>query len=79
MHPEAQDTRISDVLSKVQIPLSNVEFTIEQYLLEHGSRLDLKTRVLLASVRDCVGIVADSTRDLSHVRKDTPQRVGRAA
>ena len=46
----------------VQLPLENVEFTIEQYLLDHGPRLDTETRVLLANVRDCIGNVAGSTR-----------------
>lgn len=48
----------------VQLPLENVEFTIEQYLLDHGQRLDTETRVLLANVRDCIGSVAGSTRQI---------------
>ena len=56
------DYRMSEVLAGVQIPLENVEYTIEQYLLAHGTRLDTETRFLLAGVRDCVGRVAGSTR-----------------
>lgn len=48
----------------VQLPLENVEFTIEQYLLDNGQRLDTETRVLLANVRDCIGTVAGSTREI---------------
>ena len=48
----------------VQLPLENVEFTIEQYLLDNGQRLDTETRVLLANVRDCIGSVAGSTREI---------------
>ena len=56
------DFRMSEVLAGVQIPLENVEYTIEQYLLANGARLDTETRFLLAGVRDCVGRVAGSTR-----------------
>ncbi len=52
------------VLSGVQIPLENLEYTIEQYLLANCNRLDLETRQLLAGVRDCVGRVAGSARQV---------------
>ena len=42
----------------VQLTLKNLEYTIEQYLMANGTRLDLQTRLLLAGVRDCVGQVA---------------------
>ncbi len=58
--------RIGEVISAVQLPLENVEFALQQYLLSHGQRLDIETRVLLAGVRDCVGRVVASTRRLSH-------------
>ena len=48
----------------VQLPLENVEYTIERYLLDHGQRLDTETRILLANVRDCIGNVAGSTREI---------------
>jgi len=54
-----------DMLDDVEIPLKNLEFTIEQYLMAHGPRLDTETRVLLAGVRDCVGRVAESARVLA--------------
>ncbi len=57
--------RIGKVMRGVQLPLENVEFTLEQYLLAHGQRLDTETRVLLAGVRDCVGRVVVSARRLS--------------
>jgi hypothetical protein len=57
--------RIGEVISAVQLPLENVEFALDQYLLAHGQRLDTETRVLLAGVRDCVGRVAVSARRLS--------------
>jgi len=56
---------IGEVMSRVQLPLENVEFALEQYLLAHGQSLDIETRALLAGVRDCVGQVAVSTRRLS--------------
>ncbi|MGF1502392.1 MAG: hypothetical protein ACFBSD_11305 [Paracoccaceae bacterium] len=54
------------------MPLENVEFTIEQYLLQNGCRLDLETRRLLAGVRDCVGRVAVSTRRIESDQTAAP-------
>ncbi|MGR3716465.1 MAG: hypothetical protein ACU0B1_06940 [Thermohalobaculum sp.] len=62
---EPEYDRIGEVISAVQLPLENVEFVLEQYLLAHGQRLDTETRVLLAGVRDCVGRVVVSARRLS--------------
>lgn len=56
---------IGELMSAVELPLENVEFALEQYLLAHGQRLDGETRALLAGVRDCVGRVVVSTRRLS--------------
>ena len=71
--------RIGEVISAVQLPLANVEYALEQYLLAHGQRLDIETRVLLAGVRDCVGRVVVSARRLSRREGDTPGRAGQAA
>jgi len=60
-HAPAPD-RIGEILDAVQMPLENMEFTIERYLLENGPRLDTETRVLLAGLRDRIGEVAVSTR-----------------
>lgn len=57
--------RIGEVLCGVQLPLENVEFALEQYLLSNGQRLDTETRILLAGVRDCVGRVVVTARRLS--------------
>ena len=69
--------RIGEVMSGVQLPLENVEFALEQYLLAHGQRLDTETRILLAGVRDCVGRVVVSARRLS--RDDSAGAAGDAA
>ena len=37
----------------VQIPLDNLAYTVEAYLMANGARLDFETRLLLAGVRDC--------------------------
>ncbi len=66
LNPEDQ---VSDVLVDVQLPLENVEYTIQQFLLSHGTRLDVETRSLLAGVRDCVGRVAGSTREVVDRRR----------
>ena len=65
-----QDDPMAHAIAGVQLPLENVEFTIEQYLLDHGPRLDTETRVLLANVRDCIGTVAVSTRALVRDRRE---------
>lgn len=62
-----------DVLDGVQLPLENVEYTIERYLLDNGVRLDPETRFLLATVRDCVGRVAGSTRAMLAVHSKTEE------
>ncbi len=69
--------RIGEVISAVQLPLENVEFALQQYLLSHGQRLDTETRILLAGVRDCVGRVVVSTRRL--LRRDGEGAAGDAA
>ncbi len=71
--------RIGEVIGTVQLPLENVEFALDQYLLAHGQRLDTETRILLAGVRDCVGRVVVSARRLSRREGGAPGRVGRAA
>ena len=65
-----QDDPMAHAIAGVQLPLENVEFTIEQYLLNHGPRLDTETRVLLAKVRDCIGNVAGSTRAIVRDRQE---------
>ncbi len=62
-----QDTT-TDVVEGVALPLKNLEFMIDEYLLENGLRLDVETRFLLAGVRDCLGQVACSTLMLTQHR-----------
>lgn len=62
----AGDDQIGEVIGAVQLPLENVEYALEQYLLDNGTRLDTETRILLASIRDCVGRIAVTARRLSH-------------
>jgi hypothetical protein len=63
----------------VQLPLENVEFALDQYLLAHGQRLDIETRVMLAGVRDCVGQVVASARRLLREEAGGAGRTGHAA
>jgi hypothetical protein len=79
MWQDPECDRIGEVMSTVQLPLENVEFALDQYLLSNGQRLDTETRVLLARLRDCVGRVVVSTRRLSHDRHRAAKRVGQAA
>jgi hypothetical protein len=76
---DANDGFMGDVIGAVQLPLANVEFTLEQYLLAHGQRLDTETRILLAGVRDCVGRVAVSAQRLSRDEGAMPERLRRLA
>ena len=71
--------RIGEVMSGVQLPLENVEFALEQYLMSHGQRLDTETRILLAGVRDCVDRVVVSAKRLSRDKGGAPGRVDRVA
>lgn len=66
-HPmqKKQDNPDLEMLDDVEIPLKNIEFTIQQYLLANGARLDTETRILLAGIRDCVGRVAGTSRSLA--------------
>lgn len=54
-----------DVVEGVTLPLKNLEFMIQEFLLANGSRLDVETRFLLAGVRDCLGQVAVSSTRLT--------------
>ena len=67
--------RIGEVIGAMQLPLENVEYALEQYLLDNGARLDTETRVLLAGVRDCIGRVVVSARRLSRATGGTGARV----
>ena len=58
------DSRLTEVVSDVQLPLDNLSYTIEAYLLANGARLDTETRFLLAGIRDCADRVAGSVRRL---------------
>ena len=64
---------LGEVLSSVQLPLENIEYTLDQYLLEHGQRLDVETRMLLATIRDSIGRVAVTTRRFTETA-DGPAR-----
>ena len=66
------DDRLEDFVSDIQIPLDNVAYTIEAYLMAHGSRLDTETRFLLAGIRDCADRVAGSARRM--LRDTVPRR-----
>ena len=59
------EARLSILVSDVQIPLDNIAYTVEAYLLANGARLDTETRMLLAGIRDCAGQIAGSVRRLA--------------
>jgi hypothetical protein len=69
------DGRLADVMSDIQMPLENLAYTIEAYLLANGAWLDSETRFLLAGVRDCADRVAGSAR---RVARQAPPRAQRS-
>ncbi|MEM0943206.1 MAG: hypothetical protein AAGI70_04585 [Pseudomonadota bacterium] len=75
------DEQLLDLVKDMRLPLENMEFTIQQYLLENGPRLDLETRVLLARLRDSLANIAEKTRDRSPALGERPgrQNAGHAA
>jgi hypothetical protein len=66
------DARLAEVVSDVQIPLDNLAYTVEAYLMANGARLDVETRLLLAGVRDCAGRVAGSIREMASQQAGAP-------
>lgn len=55
-------------MSNIQMPLENLAFTVESYLLANGTRLDTETRILLAGVRDCADSVAGLARRIARAQ-----------
>ena len=45
MMKQSSNDPVTHAVVGVQLPLENVEYTIEQYLLDNGQRLDTETRV----------------------------------
>lgn len=68
------DARLAEVVADVQIPLDNLAYTVEAYLMANGARLDTETRLLLAGVRDCAGRVAGSVREMAGQGGGKPSR-----
>lgn len=56
------EPRLGEVVSDIEIPLENLVYTIEAYLMANGTWLDTETRFLLAGVRDCADRLAGSVR-----------------
>lgn len=48
----------AEVVRELQLPLKNMEYTVQSYLLENASRLDPETRLLLAGLRDSLAMMA---------------------
>ncbi len=67
------DARLAEVVSDVQLPLDNLAFTVEAYLMANGTRLDTETRYLLAGIRDCAGRVAGCVRQMAHQNPVPPR------
>lgn len=69
---------MAEIISDVQIPLDNLAFTVEEYLLANGTRLDIETRALLAGIRDCAGLLSARLRFVARPETRRPAPAGRA-
>lgn len=78
MHRQAEPSdgqdRVEQLMARIQMPLENIEYTIQEYLLQNGARLDPETRFLLARVRDSVGRIAVSSRHLCTAEMEARER-----
>ena len=68
------DRRLADVMSDIQMPLENLAYMIEAYLLANGTWLDSETRFLLARARDCADHAAGTARRLARQSASKPSR-----
>ena len=68
------DRRLADVMSDIQMPLENLAYTIDAYLLANGTWLDSETRFLLARARDCADRAAESARRVARQSAPKPSR-----
>ena len=57
--------RCVQILTRVHLPLENLEFTIDSFLQDNASFLDRQTRAMLIGVRENVHRVALSARRLA--------------
>lgn len=65
---------VSDVLTRVQLPLENIEYALEGYLRDNVNWLDPQTRDLLVAVRDSVGRVASNARTIQTAAATSAQQ-----
>lgn len=59
------DSAPAEALRRVELPLRDLEFAVECYLLDHGSHLDIATRRFLAQLRDALGQVSLTAHELA--------------
>ncbi|MEM0922229.1 MAG: hypothetical protein AAGI13_04245 [Pseudomonadota bacterium] len=58
------DPGLHGEVDDLHMPLRNMAFTIQHYLLENGMRLDWRTRYFLAGLRDSLNTVVAKADDL---------------
>lgn len=75
MHDDFEE-QLSELLCDVRIPIENLAFALDQYILQRGRQLDAETRALLAGVRNSLDQVARSARRITdksaHWAEDQP-------
>ncbi|MDT8345075.1 MAG: hypothetical protein RQ752_11670 [Thermohalobaculum sp.] len=58
------DAAPGEALRRVELPLRDLEFAVQCYLLDHGVRLDTGTRRFLAGLRDAIGALSITAHQL---------------
>lgn len=63
--PRSEGDRCAQILTRVHLPLENLEFTIDSYLQDNATLLDRQTRTMLIAVRENVHRLARTSRVLA--------------
>lgn len=63
--PCSEGDRRAQILTRVHLPLENLEFTIDSYLQDNATFLDKQTRSMLIAVRENVHRLACTSRTLA--------------
>jgi len=66
--PVPHDPDSAEALRRVELPLRDLEYNIEAYLLANGARLDTGTRRFLAQLRDALGNLSLTAACLGEAR-----------
>jgi len=71
IRPLSQDIASAEALRRVELPLRDLEYNVEAYLLDNGAKLDTGTRRFLAQLRDALGGLSVAA---GHLGQTSPPR-----